>query len=83
MDELAPGRTRDYVGAMDQRQTQPAEHTETAEERTARLAREGEAIEVARSSLKERGGIPIEDIEAWVESWDTPGELPMPQPRQL
>jgi hypothetical protein len=48
------------------------EHTETAEERTARLAREGEAIESARRSLKERGGIPIEEIEAWVESWDTP-----------
>jgi hypothetical protein len=67
---------------MDQPQTQPAKHTETAEERTARLAREDEAIERARRSLKEQGGIPIEEIEAWVASWDTPGELPLPQPRK-
>jgi hypothetical protein len=28
-------------------------------------------------------GIPIEDIERWVESWDTAAELPMPESRKV
>lgn len=28
-------------------------------------------------------GIPIEDIERWVESWDTDTELPMPKARKV
>lgn len=68
---------------MDQPQPLQVDPSETAEQRGTRLAREGEAIERARRSLTERGGIPIEEIEAWVESWDTPDELPMPQPRKF
>lgn len=30
-------------------------------------------------SLIEQGGIPLEDVPAWVRSWDTSGELPEPQ----
>ncbi len=33
-------------------------------------------------SLIEQGGIPLEDVEAWVSSWDTPGELPEPRGRK-
>jgi len=27
------------------------------------------------------GGIPLEDVVRWVESWDTDNELPPPEPR--
>ena len=27
------------------------------------------------------GGIPLEDVIRWVESWDTDNELPPPEPR--
>ena len=64
---------------MDQPNPHPAELTETAEERGARIAREEQTIEQARRSLTECGGIPLEDVEAWVDSWDTPDELPMPR----
>ena len=80
---LASARSGPYVSPMMHPRPQPGEPAETEAERTARLAREGEAIEKARRSLAERGGIPIEEIEVWVESWDTPDELPMPQPRKL
>lgn len=28
-------------------------------------------------------GVPVEDVLAWIESWDTPDELPMPVARKL
>jgi predicted transcriptional regulator len=28
-------------------------------------------------------GIPIDEIEQWVESWDTPAELPIPMARKI
>ncbi len=28
-------------------------------------------------------GIPIADIARWVDSWDTPAELPMPRARKV
>lgn len=37
------------------------------------------ALEHARQGI----GIPLEEIEAWVESWDTEDELPRPQARKL
>ena len=30
-----------------------------------------------------RTGVPWRDIRAWMESWGTPNELPMPKPRRL
>ncbi len=36
---------------------------------------------VADETLRE-GGIPLEDVERWVESWDTDHELPPPEPRR-
>lgn len=29
-----------------------------------------------------RMGVPLEDVEAWVKSWGTARELPMPKPRK-
>lgn len=26
--------------------------------------------------------VPFEEVQAWIESWDTPHELPMPKPRK-
>ena len=40
------------------------------------------AVQEAIDSLEQEGGIPLEEIEAWIESWGTPGELPPPQPRK-
>lgn len=50
---------------------------------------EQNAWQIARitTSLKEAlsnvPGIPHEDMEHWVESWDTKKELPAPRPRSL
>ena len=68
---------------MDQPDLKPQpEAAETAEERTARLAWEALALEEAERSFEEEGGIPVEEVIAWVDSWDTPNELPPPEPRK-
>lgn len=54
------------------------EPAETEEQRRKRSA----AIAEARREIDREGGIPIEDIEAWVNSWGTKNELPMPEPRK-
>lgn len=36
------------------------------------------ALDVARAELDAGQGIPSEDVWAWVNSWNTPQELPMP-----
>ena len=38
------------------------------------------SLEEAKSGAP---GIPHEDMESWVESWDTKKEIPAPQPRSL
>jgi predicted transcriptional regulator len=30
-----------------------------------------------------RSGIPLDDVKAWVASWDTPSELPRPSSRKI
>lgn len=60
----------------------PARATETEEGRRARLAWEAERIAEAERSFEEEGGIPFEEVAAWVESWGTPNELPAPKPRK-
>lgn len=80
---LAKTRLPHYLSAMSATHTQtdslPAE---TPEERQARLAWEAQAIEEALQSAERDGTIPLEEVEAWVESWDTPNELPPPEPRK-
>jgi plasmid stability protein len=38
-----------------------------------------EVRRIADETLRE-GGIPLEDVERWVASWDTDNELPPPEP---
>jgi hypothetical protein len=76
-------------------ETKPAEtqatqhHAALADELRAMIA-SWDCIDTSRKaeivagleSLIEEGGIPLEDLEAWVSSWDTSGELPEPQGRR-
>jgi predicted transcriptional regulator len=55
---------------------------EPEDERRARLLWEAARIEEARASIREVGTVPYEEVEAWIASWDTPGELPRPRPRK-
>ena len=38
-------------------------------------------VQEALDSVSRDGSIPAEEIEAWIESWDTDNELPPPKPR--
>jgi hypothetical protein len=40
-----------------------------------------EVRRIADETLRD-GGIPLEDVVRWVESWDTENELPPPEPRR-
>jgi len=40
-----------------------------------------EVRRIADETLRD-GGIPLEDVQRWVESWDTENELPPPEPRR-
>ena len=51
----------------------------------AKVAQDEERLAGIREAMAQvRAGetIPAEDVEAWVESWDTPNELPKPVPRR-
>ena len=37
---------------------------------------------IADKTLRD-GGIPLEDVQRWVASWDTEEELPPPEPRRV
>jgi predicted transcriptional regulator len=39
-------------------------------------------IRSALAEIKDGQTVPAEDVEAWIESWDKPEELPMPEPRR-
>lgn len=41
--------------------------------------RQIEGIRRAMASLDRGEGVPHEDVEAWVDSWETEDELPMPK----
>ena len=62
--------------------TLPAGSTETDAQRRKRLAWEAERIAESLASVEREGTIPFEEVEAWIESWGTPNELPMPKPRK-
>jgi hypothetical protein len=68
---------------MDQPKLKPQPGpAETTEDRITRLAWEARALQEAERSFEEEGGIPIEEVVAWVDSWDTPNELSPPEPRK-
>ncbi len=80
---LVKTRLPHYLSSMSEAHPQtdslPAE---TPEERRARLAWEAQAIEEALESADRDGTIPLDEVVAWVESWNTPDELPPPEPRK-
>jgi predicted transcriptional regulator len=39
-------------------------------------------VRVALDQVKAGQTIPAEEVEAWIESWDTADELPKPKPRK-
>jgi len=53
---------------------------ESPAERQARFEREAELIAEARASAAAGHVVPFEALEAWVKSWGTENELPMPVP---
>lgn len=56
--------------------------TKTTTKRGARAASERAALDDAERLFEQEGGIPLDEAIAWVESWETPNELPMPRPRK-
>ncbi len=51
-------------------------------ETKTRLAREAEMLAAARASAEAGRVVSLEDVEAWVESWDTADELSPPSSRR-
>lgn len=62
------GRSRSFLTAE-----AIAEYLDTNEWQVA-------GIKAALASAQQEGTIPHEDIEAWINSWDTKSELPPPKP---
>jgi len=69
------------IGPRAQRRTQPsaARVAEAEAVRVERIARERRDIEQVRASAAAGCTVDLEAVEAWVESWDTANELPMPR----
>lgn len=44
---------------------------------------EAELDRQARAETDAGVGVPIEEVETWVDSWDTSNELPMPKARPV
>lgn len=53
--------------------------SEADSERTERLAREQRQVAQALASVAAGRTVPFAAVEAWVESWDSADELPMPR----
>ena len=56
---------------------------ESEAERVARCAPRAQMLAEAEAELARGEGIPWEEVEAWIDSWDTAEELPMPRARHL
>lgn len=39
-------------------------------------------VEQGLAELNAGLSVPLEDVDAWIDSWGTANELPMPQPRR-
>ncbi len=59
-----------------------ADTTVPTRETKTRLAREAEMLAAARASAEAGRIVSLEDVEAWVESWDTADELAPPSSRR-
>ena len=60
---------------MDQQETSPPEAVTFTEAEIA-------AVEAARADYKARGGIPFDEVTAWLESLETSNPRPKPKPRK-
>ena len=61
---------------MDQHEPFPPEQVTFTKEEIA-------GIEEAMADFDARGGIPFEEVTAWLDSLDTDNPLPEPQPRKF
>ncbi len=66
---------------MSMSQRDPLHRAETDADRQDRLTREAEMIAEARAQIARGEVVDFEDVEAWINSWDTPHEKPRPLPR--
>jgi len=39
-------------------------------------------VRAALAEVESGQAVPADEVEAWVDSWDTPNELSMPRPRR-
>ena len=68
---------------------QETTHDRLADELRAMIARwdgidspRKDEIVAGLQSVIDEGGVPLEEVEAWVNSWDSSEELPPPQSRK-
>jgi predicted transcriptional regulator len=71
-----------YIVAMSASRRRPPHQTEAEADRRARLSREAEMIAEARAEVARGDVVEFDEVAAWVESWDTDHELPMPQSKR-
>ena len=76
-----PGMAKSCLGSMRASHRDPLHRTETDADRQARLAREAAMIAEARAEVARGEVVDFEDVEAWIDRWDTPPEKPRPLPR--
>lgn len=63
---------------MPPRPVNPGQDGSPTQQPTTQVAHIKEALEEAKSGS---AGIPHEEIERWMDSWDTEQELPRPEPK--
>ncbi len=78
---LACKSRKPYILHMSVSHRDPPYRAETDADRQNRLAREAEMIAEARAQVARGEVVDFEDVEAWIDSWDTPHEKPRPLPR--
>lgn len=71
-----------YVAGMDTPIPDRADRPETDAERAARKAEEGRLCDEAEADFIQNGGIPADEVHAWIRSLGTPNPLPRPKPRK-
>lgn len=70
-----------YLGLKPMRQRKVHNLTKP-KEKTAPAANKAALVREALEQMKAGQTIPSDDVEAWIESWDTTAELPKPTPRK-
>ena len=58
------------------------QHDELRPETVTFTEAEIAGIKAAQADYRARGGIPLEEVNAWLDSLDTDNPLPEPQPRK-